>query len=223
VADQATLQQAFETALNELKGKERRLVVEYLRDLHQRNAAIRAGYSAHTADVQASQILRKLKVRAAINAGMALYAMPAPEVLYRLTEHAETSADDFLTIERVMRRDILAVEKTNDAGEKKVEFVDGPEYEVLETRLDLEKAKDRGKLHLLKEYKVDKDGAVSVKWHDSQTALIAIGKHHGLFVEKIDISRQELEAFFDILKHNLSEEEYARIVALAARAGAPRS
>lgn len=187
MADQeATPQQLFDACLAELKGKERRLVIEYLRDLHQRNAAIRAGYSEHTADVQASQILRKLKVRQAVDAGMALYAMRAPEVLYRLTEHASATADDFLTIERVKRRDMQIIPMPTDEEPEAVRFDWGPEYEVLETRLDLEKAKARGKLHLLKEYKIDKDGAISVKWHDAQAALALLGKAHKLFVDRTE-------------------------------------
>jgi phage terminase small subunit len=191
VTDQATLQTTFDTALGELKGKERKLVVEYLHDLHQRNAAIRAGYSARTADVQASQILRKLKVRAAINAGMALYAMPAPEVLYRLAEHAQATADDFLTIERVMRHEMIIEPAPTEEEPQAVKIVPGPDYEVIETHLDLAKAKDRGKLHLLKEYKVDKDGAISVKWHDPQIALIAIGKAHRLFVDRTELTGKD--------------------------------
>lgn len=191
MADQATLQQAFDDALNELKGKERKFVVEYFHDLHKRNAAIRAGYSEKTAQVQASQTLRKLKVSAAIQAGMALFAMPAPEVLYRLTEHAEASADDFLTIERVKRRDMISMPAPTEDAPDAVRFVEGPEYEVVVERLDLEKAKAHGKLHLLKEYKVDKDGGVSVKWQDSQAALIQLGKAHGLFVDRTEITGKD--------------------------------
>jgi phage terminase small subunit len=98
MTDERTPQQIFDAALDELPAKQRKFVVEYLRDLHQRNAATRAGYSEKTADVQASQILRKLKVQQAVQAGMALYAMPAAEVLYRLTEQARATMDDFLDV-----------------------------------------------------------------------------------------------------------------------------
>ena len=50
--DEPTLQERYEAALAELPAKQRKLVIEYLRDLHQRNAAIRAGYSEKTAEVR---------------------------------------------------------------------------------------------------------------------------------------------------------------------------
>lgn len=81
--------------------------------------------------------------------------------------------------------------------------------------IDLARARERGKLHLLKSRSVTKDGE-RIELYSAYDAQALIGKHHGLFVEKIDISRQEIDAFLDRLKHNLSPEEYARIVALAA-------
>jgi phage terminase small subunit len=164
VADQETLQQAFDAALAELKGKERKLVIEYLRDLHQRNAAIRAGYSEKTADVQASQILRKLKVRAAVNAGLALYAMPADEVLARLTSQARGSMADLL----------------NDAGD-----------------IDLEQARERGVLHLVKARGVTKEGE-RIELYDAQAALALLGKHHKLFTDKVEHTGADGQPLFKV-------------------------
>lgn len=96
MADEPTLQERYDAALAELPAKQRKLVIEFLRDLHQRNAAIRAGYSEKTADVQASQILRKLKVEQAVTLGLQLQAMGRDEVLARLADHARGSMDDFL-------------------------------------------------------------------------------------------------------------------------------
>lgn len=49
-----------------LSPKQGRFVLEYLVDLNGTQAAIRAGYSMKTADVQASQLLGKLKVQRAV-------------------------------------------------------------------------------------------------------------------------------------------------------------
>jgi len=206
-SDQATLQAAFDAALAELKGKERKLVVEYLRDLHQRNAAIRAGYSAHTADVQASQILRKLKVRQAVNAGLALYAMPADEVLARLSQQARGSMADFLRIddeEITLTWSLLSVPETKD-GEADIagavmqlaamENVK-PTDRVLHTatikrpiaRLDLLEAGRRGLLGLVKKYGLDDKGKVTIELYDAQAAQQLLGKAHQLFVEKTEYS-----------------------------------
>ena len=52
-----------------LRARERRFVEEYLVDLKGEAAAIRAGYSPKTAKVQASQILTRLNVQAALEVG----------------------------------------------------------------------------------------------------------------------------------------------------------
>jgi phage terminase small subunit len=50
----------------DLKPKQQRFVEEYLVDLNGKQAAIRVGYSAKTAEVQASRLLSNAKVSAAI-------------------------------------------------------------------------------------------------------------------------------------------------------------
>lgn len=57
-----------------LTDKQRRFVSEYLVDANGTQAAIRAGYSEKTAEVQASRLLRNIKVRAAVDAGQARVA-----------------------------------------------------------------------------------------------------------------------------------------------------
>jgi len=169
VADQEILQQAFDAALAELKGKERKLVIEFLRDLHQRNAAIRAGYSEKTADVQASQILRKLKVRAAVNAGLALHAMPADEVLARLSQQARGSMAPFI------RRD-----------------TDGDLYGFdLSATQPLHLLKKASVTR--RRQKDDRDALVTVETvtielYDAQAALALLGKHHKLFVDRTEVT-----------------------------------
>jgi phage terminase small subunit len=170
VGDQATLQQAFDTALAELKGKQRGFVVEYLRDLHGQNAAIRAGYSKETARSQASRMLTNVNIRAAVDAGIALYAMPEAEVLFRISGHARGDMSDFLTIteeEVIIEQRINGVEVTTETARRPV------------ARLDLEKAAAEGKLHLIKSYsKTDKGERVEL--YDAQAAQRDLAKIHGL-------------------------------------------
>ncbi len=54
-----------------LTEKQQRFVDEYLIDLNATQAAIRAGYSAKTADVQGSRMLGIVKVQQAISEAMA--------------------------------------------------------------------------------------------------------------------------------------------------------
>ena len=53
-----------------LTPKQSRFVEEYLVDLNGKQAAIRAGYSANTAEVQASRLLRIVKIQVALSAAM---------------------------------------------------------------------------------------------------------------------------------------------------------
>lgn len=162
-------------------------VRHYLATFNASEAARQAGYSDRTAYSIGWENLRKPEIREEIDRQLAAASMPASEVLARLTTHA--------------RFDIGELFDTN------------PETGALQ--LSLAKAKERGVTHLIKKYSDGKSG-VSVEVYDAQSALALLGKHHGLFVERVDISQQEIEAFLDRLKQSLSEEEYARIVAIAA-------
>lgn len=53
-----------------LTPKQQRFVEEYLVDLNATQAAIRTGYSEHTAEVQGSRLLSKAKVREAVDAAL---------------------------------------------------------------------------------------------------------------------------------------------------------
>jgi phage terminase small subunit len=78
-----------------LTEKQQRFVEEYLIDLNATQAAIRAGYSAKTAEVQASRLLRNVKVAAAIQSGIDARSvrtqLTQDWVLERLKENVERS------------------------------------------------------------------------------------------------------------------------------------
>lgn len=175
-----------------LSTKQRAFIEHYLACWNASEAARRAGYSERTAGQIGFENLKKPEIADAITQRLTELQMSADEVLTRLTEHARGSAEDFLTIERVKRRDMQAVPDPTDEHPEGVKFVPGPEYEVVETRLDFEKAKLRGKLHLIKEFKDGKDG-LSVKLYDAQAALALLGKHHGLFIERQEITGKDGE------------------------------
>ena len=204
---QPTLQEQFDAALTELTGKERLFVTEYLHDLHQRNAAIRAGYSERSADVTASRMLRNAKIRAAVDLGFQLKAMSAGEVIARLTEQARGSMADFLRIddeEITLTWSLLNVPTTEDgaldmagamlrlAGQANVTPTDRILHTATITRpvarLDLMEAGRRGKLSLIKKYSLDDKGKVSIELYDAQAAQGLIGKYHKLFTDKIEHS-----------------------------------
>ena len=53
-------------AVNPLTPRQKLFVMEYVVDLNGKQAAIRAGYSSRTAEVQASRLLSHVKVQAAV-------------------------------------------------------------------------------------------------------------------------------------------------------------
>ena len=80
--------------------KQARFVEEYLVDLNGKQAAIRAGYSAKAAEVQASRLLNFAKVRIAITAAMRARsrrtAISADRVLLELAAIAFSNIFDFI-------------------------------------------------------------------------------------------------------------------------------
>ena len=57
-------------------------------------------------------------------------------------------------------------------------------------KIDLKRARERGKLHLIKSHSVTKDGE-RIELYDAQAALALLGKHHGLFVERQEITGKD--------------------------------
>lgn len=143
----------------ELTNKQRLFVEEYLACWNATEAAKRAGYSPRTAYSKGSYVLHQPAVAERIKERIAEKAMSADEVLLRLADHARGSMEDFVEV---------------GGG------VDG-------FSLDLEKARDAGKLHLVKKLSSTENGP-SIELYDAQSALVQLGKAHGLFVERTEMS-----------------------------------
>jgi|GEM_PF-804679 len=179
-----------------LSTKQRAFVEHYLNCWSETEAARRAGYANPESNAYRLMVIDGVKE--AIAARLTELKMSANEVLTRLTEHARGSIAPFLM--------------TNADGELRG-FKLGSDQAVQIVRRAT---------HTRRTYKDgSKDDSVTIDLYDAQSALALLGKHLGLFVEKIDISHQEIEKFLDTLQNNLSPEEYARIVALAAGGRAP--
>lgn len=164
--------------------KQRAFIEHYLACWNASEAARRAGYSEKTAGQIGHENLKKPEIAAEIQAHIRSI-MPAGEVLTRLAEQGRSTPEDFLAIERVKRRDTKIMPAPTDDDPDAVKVVQGPEYEVVETRIDLEKMQRLGKLHLIKKIKETRYG-LEIELHDAQAALVWIGKHHGLFVDRVE-------------------------------------
>lgn len=149
-----------------LTPKQRRFIDEYLIDFNATQAAIRAGYSEKSAHNIGWENVRKREISEAISQRLQESAMMADEVLMRLADQARSTMEDFVTV------------------------LDNGDFIV-----DLNGAKEAGKLHLVKKLKetrhTDKDGNVEVKLdlelYDSHAALVDLGKYHKLFTDKQEV------------------------------------
>ncbi len=147
-----------------MTGKQERFVEEYLIDLNATQAAIRAGYSPKTANEQASRLLAKVNIQAAISKAQ-----------------AERSRRTGINQDRVIRE--LA----------KVAFLNPVDV------IDMDGATIRGEANRedtaaiasvrVKTIPTD-DGPITereVKTYDKLKALELLGKHLGMFTDKLKL------------------------------------
>jgi phage terminase small subunit len=150
-----------------LTAKQREFVNAYISNgFNATQAALSAGYSEKTAYKIGSENLRKPQIKQAISALFSDHGMGASEVIARLTEHARGDLGDV--------------------------------WDESTGRVDWEKARATGKTALIRRVKTKttrvtrEDGTDietfedDIELHSVQTALQLIGKHHGLFVDRME-------------------------------------
>lgn len=141
-----------------MNAKQAAFVAEYLVDLNAKQAAIRAGYSRRTAEVQGPRLLRNAQVKAAVDAGLAAR-----------TARLEVKRDELLAeLLRFVRVDI------GDAYDTK-----GDLKKLSKMSPDLRRA--------ISGIKVTEHGT-ELKFWSKTTALELLGKHLGLWVDKVEHS-----------------------------------
>lgn len=167
-----------------LSPKQQAFIEHYLTTWNGAEAARRAGYKTKP-NVQGARMLANASIQAAIQDRLATLKMDADEVLVRITDHARGTMADFFTIgeeeimiERRQRGDIIETETVR----RKV------------ARLDLEKAANANKLHLIKSYSLTDKGQ-RIELYDAQVALrdqmkiLGLGKDDGGILKYIDLSK----------------------------------
>ncbi len=149
-----------------LTPKQARFVEEYIVDLNGKQAAIRAGYSPKTAEVQASRMLRYAQVQAALKAAM--------EARSKRTQ---------ITADRVVTE--LAKLAFANLGDYLPEQLEADPYKHLQ-------GLDRGRRAALEEVQVEhfverrgEDARqvrrIKFKVHDKNSALDSLARHLGMF------------------------------------------
>lgn len=151
-----------------LTPKQARFVVEYLIDLNATQAASRAGYSRRTANEQGARLLAKVSVAAAIQAAQAKRSerteITADRVLTELAKLAFSNIEDVTRLvgtERVPDLSKATRDQLAAVGEITVDdYTDGRGKDAREVK------------------------RVRLKMADKRAALVDLGRHLGMFVDK---------------------------------------
>lgn len=218
-----------QTTEEKLTPKEQLFVAHYLGEARGNGTkAMRlAGYKGddNTLAVGASQNLRKPKIAAAIDQGLAAI-MPKAEVLHILADQARPDRNSLANFFRIEEEERM-VEVTETIEE--IEIPEGKkrtrpnvtEIKRTVTRefarrpvviLDLARAKELGVLHLAKSYR-ETDKGVSIELYDAQAAASQIGKFHGMWTERQEVTGKDGEP---LIPPTLTPEEKAQAMAAYA-------
>lgn len=146
--------------------------------------------SLESARYNSSRLINSDKVREEINRRLTEKHMSADEVLSRLADMA--------------RSDIATFAKVDDPWQLQDE-----DY--------------KGKTHVIRKFKKNvsrtKDGTeytnVELELYDAQSALVTIGKQHGLFSDRRIIEtrvEKELDSILEVLENELGPDDFNRIV-----------
>ncbi|MBD9417647.1 terminase small subunit [Achromobacter sp. ACM04] len=163
-----------------LTDKQRRFVDEYLVDLNATQAAIRAGYSQKTAGQIAEQNLKKLEIAAAVQEAQAARAKRT-EITQDmvLRELAKIGFSDIRKIVRWGKTEL----RVTDAGDDEGEVTEAYHGLALVSADDI----DDDTAAAISEISEGREG-LKVKLHDKKGALVDIGRHLGMFKDRIEHS-----------------------------------
>ena len=154
--------------------KQKRFCAEYLVDLNATQAAIRAGYSPASAGSIGYELLKKPDIRARIDKGIAEQerrtGINADRVLRELGRIAFVSAPDLVNMEDATLKDGASADDLAAIASVKVKTIPGPMGDGFEREIRLA---------------------------DKLKALELIGKHLGMFTDKVELNAVEAVQIVD--------------------------
>lgn len=151
--------------------KHQRFVEEYLQNSNATEAyqTVYPGVNRTTAASNGWRLLRTARVAEAIQARLNQSAMPADEVLARITDHARADIDDFLDADG-------AFDLTKARRSKRTAL--------------LKKLKTKTTTRTVGEMEVQ-TVEVEFELHDAQAALVHLGKYHKLFADRTELTGKD--------------------------------
>lgn len=182
-----------------LKGKRARFVQEYLVDLNATAAARRAGYSQRTAKEQAHQLLQRPDISAAIAEAQADRSkrtmITADMVIAELAKIGFANMTDYMRVgpsgDPVLDFSSLTRDQAAALIDITVDdFTDARSGDAREVR------------------------RVRFKLADKRAALVDLGRHLGIFKDKIEIVSDEEQAEIAAEAHRRLEDGIARLAAV---------
>lgn len=192
----------------ELTPKQRAFVREYLIDLNATQAAIRAGYSESGASVEGCRLLANVKIAAAVDAAMKLRA-----------ERTDITAEMVLKeLAKIGFSDIRKAIKWHAHLVREEDNPEGGDIAVIKTivtnQVELIGSEDLDDetAAAISEISQNQGGGIKLKLHDKRAALVDIGKHLGMFREKVEITGKDGGP---IEVSDMTDVERARRVAFA--------
>lgn len=159
--------------------KQTAFVEFYLQSWNSSDAARKAGYNGRSNTV-GPRLLADVGIKAEIERRIAELKVSADECLLRLADQARGSMEDFLEFEEV----VFDPPRIDEAGHKH-------EKEIVCTGINLEKARQAGKLHLIKAVTKTGRGGLKVELYDSQAALEKLGRACKLFVDRTELTGKD--------------------------------
>lgn len=195
--------------------KQQRFVEEYLIDLNATQAAIRAGYSADTAKVIGCENLTKPDIAAAVAEAQAKRSMRTNITQDQVVR--ELARIGFVDIRKVVTWTNAASgfdeDMAEDTGEVRISVANFVAL-VPSDQIDAETAA------AISEISQTKDGALKVKLHDKRAALVDLGRHLGMFKDKVEVTGKDGGAI-EIDQVRSDADAFTRSIAgLASRTGA---
>lgn len=179
-----------------LSNKQKLFCDEYLIDLNVTQAAIRAGYSENYANKKAFLLLEKPEIKAYIDKKMKAREqrteITQDKVLEEIAAIAFSNASDFF---KVIDRKIMinGYEVFDDEGNPKTY----KDVEITNTdKLSLDSRK------VISGIKVGANG-IEVKLNDKLKALELVGRHLGMFKDKVEVSGNINNPFEGLTKEQL--------------------